>query len=532
MPVSGGTPTRLNGDLPDGGTVVSFYLISPDSSTVVYLAEQDTADVWELYSVPIVGGTPVKLNVPLSDGEGVGVGYAQISADSSTVVYLANSDRDSRSELYSVPIDGGVSVKLSDAASDNSDVWLYHQISPDSSTVIYLQGPNFEFDLYSVPISGGTPAKLNGTQTDVGNVESLFFISANSSTVVYAADPGNFEWELYSVPIGGGTPVKLNIPLSDGGYVDSLLFQVSADGTTVVYTAAVGGPNPGVELYSVPIGGGTSVKLNGMLPDEASTFDVTSVFYFQISPDSSTVVYSADQDTANTFELYSVPIGGGQSTKLNAPFVGTQMVVSAFNISDDSSTVIYGTTSRLSSFNPVEGLYTVPIEGGFARNLQPQDRTGSFLNTSGAGFGISPDNSTIIFVFVDDSSTARPPVYDLYSAHACSGSVVPFNLPIVEGGVIVEYQITPDGERVVYLADQDTDNVRELYSVRIDEIELTFNYDSTNDGIVAPSDAIYTLNRMGDQVDAGNGSADVDCNGVINAADAELVIEQIGQRLD
>ena len=37
---------------------------------------------------------------------------------------------------------------------------------------------------------------------------------------------------------------------------------------------------------------------------------------FQVTPDGS-VVYVADQDTDNVFELYSVPIGGGATTKLN-----------------------------------------------------------------------------------------------------------------------------------------------------------------------------------------------------------------------
>ena len=65
------------------------------------------------------------------------------------------------------------------------------------------------------------------------------------------------------------------------------------------------------ELYSVPVGGGAITKLNGTLTTGG---DVTEI---GISPDSSTVVYRANQETSGTFELYSVPIGGGTAVKLN-----------------------------------------------------------------------------------------------------------------------------------------------------------------------------------------------------------------------
>ncbi len=41
------------------------------------------------------------------------------------------------------------------------------------------------------------------------------------------------------------------------------------------------------------------------------------------------------------------------------------------------------------------------------------------------------------------------------------------NMPLPAGGSVVEFRITPDGSRVVYRADQDVDNVFELYSVPV-----------------------------------------------------------------
>jgi hypothetical protein len=42
---------------------------------------------------------------------------------------------------------------------------------------------------------------------------------------------------------------------------------------------------------------------------------------------------------------------------------------------------------------------------------------------------------------------------------------------LVEGGSIHRYNISPDDSRVVYEADQDIDEVEELYAVTLPELE-------------------------------------------------------------
>lgn len=98
-------------------------------------------------------------------------------------------------------------------------------------------------------------------------------------------------------------PIKLNGTMTEGGDVSFPI--ISPDGLTVVYAA--GQDTDGrTELYSVPIGGGTSVRLNRPLPAGGT------VFSFRLSPDSSTVAYNADQNTDDVIELFSV-------TRVGAP---------------------------------------------------------------------------------------------------------------------------------------------------------------------------------------------------------------------
>lgn len=76
--------------------------------------------------------------------------------------------------------------------------------------------------------------------------------------------------------------------------------RLSPDGLHVVYIADadVDGVD---EVFSVPVTGGASTKLNDPLVAGGT------VELFRISPNSDRVVYRADQDTNELFELSSLP---------------------------------------------------------------------------------------------------------------------------------------------------------------------------------------------------------------------------------
>jgi Tol biopolymer transport system component len=125
-------------------------------------------------------------------------------------------------------------------------------------------------------------------------------------------------------------PLSQGLPFSD---VDQGA-QMSADGKYAVYLhdAVTDGL---LELWSVALAGGTPVRL--------STFTAaSSSLVFRVSPNSQRVVYTADQSTLGVAELYSIPIAGpeGAWTKLN-PTPVANGDVTVFAISPDSSRVVY-----------------------------------------------------------------------------------------------------------------------------------------------------------------------------------------------
>ncbi|HMQ53488.1 MAG TPA: hypothetical protein PKD98_15510, partial [Anaerolineae bacterium] len=64
---------KISGVMPPFGEVLDFK-ISPDGSRVVYLADRETDEVSELYSLTLPDGALIKLNSPLVSG-GAGIPF-------------------------------------------------------------------------------------------------------------------------------------------------------------------------------------------------------------------------------------------------------------------------------------------------------------------------------------------------------------------------------------------------------------------------------------------------------------------------
>jgi hypothetical protein len=216
-------------------------------------------------------------------------------------------------ELFSVPIVGGLPIKLNGTLGPGGDVHQ-SQFCGSSDRVIYRadQQTDFVDELYSVPMTGGVAVKLSGTMTANGSVLGVLIrCSPAGDRVTYIADQDiDTVYELYGVPSTGGAVVKLNGPLVYGGEV--LDYAIASTGDWVVYLAReeFGGVR---EVYTVPIAGGVSIKLNGNFTSIGGT-----VFDFQISPEGSWVVYRATQD-GSLPRLFRAPTAGpaGQDERLS-----------------------------------------------------------------------------------------------------------------------------------------------------------------------------------------------------------------------
>ena len=239
VPLAGGNPVRLSDVLVPGQSVK--FAISPDSNRVVYLVDQDTIGVPELYSVPIAGGARTKLNMNLAPASGR-VRDFLISPTSERVYYAADGEIFTVIELWRVDIDGGASTRLNAGFSSSSyDVFEYSVgiTTGGSERVVYRVGRTVqgEHELWSVPGNGSsaTAQKISRSMVPAGGVDGYFQISPDGSRVLYLADAtDNGSFSLYSVPIGGGTSIELNGDLDSSDGVELLVGTV--DDARAVWT--------------------------------------------------------------------------------------------------------------------------------------------------------------------------------------------------------------------------------------------------------------------------------------------------------
>jgi Tol biopolymer transport system component len=525
VPIDGSAgPVQVNGPLVPGGGVDTHFLLSPDGARVVYRADQDTDEVFELYSAPIDGSAaPVKLNPPLVSGS-VGVVYdgsVAISANSRRVVFLA--EQSGQTELYGVPIDGGASVKLSGPLAPDRDVSRF-VLTPDSRRALFLadRDADEEMELFMAPITGSAgPVQLNSPLVAGGDVLELA-VAPDSEHAVYRADQReDGVVELFSVPLGkvrrADAPgaLRLSGPLVAGGDVTS--FRISLAGRRVVYFADAfvddqargfsvpidGGPvvlltpapgpggsvgsvtpapgerglflarpdgNAGTSLFVRPLDGSVApAELNGPL---APGWIVGEVAQVQATPDGSHAVYLADQELDYRFELFAVPSDGSAAPiKLNGPMttggsVGGKVVppkpAGSFQIGPDGARVAYVANQDTYAFDE---LYCVPLDGS-APPVRLNDDFGAIGGVL-PGMRFSADGSRVVYRAYLDGQAKM----ELFSVPA-DGSAAAVKLsgatPSADGDVEPDFTVSPTGSRVVYRSDQATDEKFELYSVPLD----------------------------------------------------------------
>ena len=442
---SGGDGGSSNGSSPSAAT----------TERIVYLADQDINGVSELYLV----GSSIKLNPPLSQGKNV-LDF-RITPDKTAVVYRADQDNNEVFELYRVEFaNPGVSTKLNSPLPVGGDVWSA-VITPDSSSVVYLADQTTEgvLELYRVPFATpGVSTKLNAPLVPGGNVFFGIGITPDNSAVVYVAtqDTAN-TMELYRVPLATpGLSTKLNGVLPANTDINS--FEIAPDSASVVYTDFQSAPPQALkmDLYRVPFNTpGQSTKLNVLLSS------LQFIGEYDITPDSSSVVYTADSQTSDFRSLYRVPFATpGQGTLLSH-----NHQVQSFIIRPDNSGVVF--ENKVLLLSESSALYLVPFAtpGVNTQLYGPLVSGGRRQGLSDPAFAITPDNTAVLYI---DDETAKF-AYELYRvSFSTPGVRTKLNGPLVAGGSVDFGKIngiTPDSSALLYRASQTTAGVFELYRV-------------------------------------------------------------------
>jgi hypothetical protein len=447
-----GFAVLLAGCLPDGGGGGGGQ--EGTGVLIVYRADQTADTVPELFNA----NSGAKLNPPLVLPQAVQV-FA-VTPDKTAVVFIADETNLGVFELYRVNLSApGISTKLNPDLSGGRDVHAF-KIIPDGSGVVYLadQDTDGVDELYRVLFSNPqVSVKINGALVSGGNVVE-FDVTTNSARVVYRADEDiDNVFELFQNALPPtGTSTKLHFNYAPGQSV--LSFKLLPNNTGVLYMA-IQVPSTVIELYETLFaqGGPIGVKVNDVLVTPGG-----NVIDFSISPDSTRVVYRADQIVDGRIELFRVLLSApGISTRLNNPAMQVDGNVGSFLITPDSSSVVYiadQDTDELfelyrTVFNNPPPLPT-KLSGVF-----PAGGTGVF------SIAAIPESSGVVYIADQDQAGTRE-VYRV--SFAAAGFPTKLNPAFAPGKRAEEIAVTSDSESVVYRANQSTMTAAvELYRVFI-----------------------------------------------------------------
>jgi uncharacterized protein with WD repeat len=481
----GETILKLSGTMVLNGDVIDFK-ISPEGTRVAYLADQDTDGVIELYVNDINGGTPVKVSGVLVFGGNVELqelpppnppftfDVFNWSPNSNWIAYIADQESDAVYELFVSTPDGTSNFKVSGSLVGNGDL-IDFEWAPDSSRIAYRADgdANGVHELYTTtPSIPPTPNKVSNIAPGNGNVIvpkpfpddndpvfgtlhlDAFEWAPDSTMIAYVADGIiNETHELFTVPPDGSAS-PTEVSAISGSPFDVMEFKWAPDSSRIAYRADQNADKI-FELFTGTPDGSDNDQVSGALVANGDVLE------FAWAPNSSLIAYTADQDTNDAFELYTSPPDSniGNVKASFAPLVAGGNV-QQFEWAPNSSLITYLADQDTDN---VDELYTAPPDGSDndeVSALDPMAIPGSDVFS----FGWAPDSSRVAYIADQDSDNLR----ELYSALPDGSVNDKVSGPLQLSGRVFEFAWTPNSSRIAYRADQDLDFVDEIYSSQPD----------------------------------------------------------------
>ena len=118
-----GQVRKLNGLIVPGGRVESFA-VDPKGRYAVYFADQDNDDVLELFRSDLKTAEVRRLNGPLVTNGFISAPQVTVGPKGRHVVYVAEQDTDDVRELYRSKLTNGTDLKLSGELVGGGDVFI------------------------------------------------------------------------------------------------------------------------------------------------------------------------------------------------------------------------------------------------------------------------------------------------------------------------------------------------------------------------------------------------------------------------
>lgn len=437
VPVYGGDPVLISQHKTGNG----WYegpLFSSDGNHVVFEVPIHNMGNFEvdIYSVPVDGGIPVKITPDIATSRDVRDVSVVSSPTGDIVIWRSDIEARRSLSIYSAPMAGGETVKFSaPLLADETQVsdYKYYSITPDGKHLVYLTDIQSSFSrnrLYTVDLQDYSVNSL--FDGEIGNYS--YKTSADSNWIIVKS---NQDPRLYSLNFNDNIPIALTD-------IESLTW-ISKDSSHVIYSTPRGASNGYYDILSIPITGGTPVLLSG--PNGTGGTLTLSIEQFDTTSDGATAVYAVNKYAGganNYFHLYSTSVSDGNPIHLN-PTIG-----SGSDFGDHGQFWIHPNGSKVlfinSYFGVANKLYSVGIHGGPVIDVIPTVE-GDWLDTRIHAF--TPGMDFVLFRKTNDAGEFERS--QLYAASIDGGKAVPIgDLLAAESLAYNGLSVTSDGKTVIY----------------------------------------------------------------------------------
>jgi hypothetical protein len=423
------------------GGGLQIFQWAPDNSRLLYIAEEETVGLRELYIVRPDGSGHVKASGLMTPGKNGVLGpVATWAPDSSRVAYTAYQDPGSVIGVYTSLADGTGNVRVSGSAvaggTVGGPVW-----SPDSSKIAYVGELNTlnAYEIFAVSPDGTGNVQICPPYSAGRKVESLLSTSpvhfnnwaTDSSRIAYIANQDTATMkELYTVRPDGTGNTKVSGPIVAGGLVREFGWPYNSGASSRIAYAADQDTAGVIELYTSLAGGGGNAKVSSALVAGGNVVaSLGSYGSFWWAWDGSRIGYRADGTTAGVHELYSaLPDTSAGTVKVSGTLLGGE--VTDFVWAPDNARLAY----RAQQSTPgIYDLYSSLAAGGGNVKLSPTIVSGTGLKHE---LYITSFLSPRLF-FMASTSTGTP--IELYSALPDGSSTLKLSGSLVPGGNVQSF---------------------------------------------------------------------------------------------
>lgn len=491
--IDGSNNIKLSSPITPAGGDVSVLAISPDGSKVIYVGDQDIDTATELYSVRLDGtGGYAKLSTPLVAGRR-SIFYS-FDPSGTQVLYGADPTTSGNFNLYSVNLDGTNTRLLVTGFGRHGGVYPNPSLFFINSSQFYFLGDfdfDFRYNLYRINLDG------TGQTTIYTHGAGFTFPFESQISQMYDSITGKFYFSLAKVSPSSICKIK-SIDLNganertlydcDTGLPYLIGQQSIVSGNRIVYKTFD-------RSFSSTLDFASTTELY-----KGSTADFTGLSF---SPDSKKLVGS-----------FMLKDGNENGLRLSILDIATSSIVTPLpsawghgqpvQFSPNSQSMILG----LFSVSPLDYIYKVGLDGTGLTNLTTShgfeeiwDYDAKYSNdgqyivyladhggdtdpeiismrtdgsnwtmlhpvmTREAGkFEITPQSDKVIFTGERDST-----VFELFSTNIDGTGHIKLNTPLIgTSDGIYDFNLSPNGNTVLYQAEQNTSGVRELYKVNKD----------------------------------------------------------------